>query len=104
MVVNMSIVLFIIYILIFIFQIFFLVQCMKNKNKWKKLFLFETIALILALILLWYYNQLPGYGFMPGLTYLGEVLVSFGAIVIFLVMLFASIVLRLITYARNKNK
>ena len=39
--------------------------------------------MLVSIGLMIYYNNLPGYGFMPGLSYLGEVLFSFGAAVFF---------------------
>ena len=36
-------------------------------------------------------DDLPGYGFMPGLTYLGEILFSLGAVVLYCISFLISI-------------
>ena len=51
-------------------------------------FVIEIIFIIISKIVENYYNSLPGYGFMPGLTYFGETLLSLGANTIYYIMLF----------------
>lgn len=89
----MSTLLFIAYIAIFILQIALLVLSLLKKTKklWISLFLSEIIPMITAFVLMRYYDSLPGYGFMPGLTYIGEVLFSLGAAVIYAISLFVSL-------------
>ena len=73
----MALFLLITYIVILIFQIILFVITIRKKNKknlWRILFSAELISLLISIGLMIYYNNLPGYGFMPGLTYLGEVL------------------------------
>lgn len=84
----MSLFLLITYLVVFIVQIIFFVNAVKRKNKkhWVSLFSLEIIPAFIALGLMLYYENLPGYGFMPGLSYLGEVLSSFGAMVIYGIM------------------
>ena len=53
---------------------------------------FKTYSNLYVMI---YYNNLPGYGFMPGLTYLGEVLFSFGAVVLYCISFLISIYMQL---------
>lgn len=74
-----------VYIIVFIVQIILFVKVIKEKTEknWGRLFFFEVIPMIMALVLMLYYESLPGYGFMPGLSYLREVLSSFGAMVIY---------------------
>lgn len=99
----MAIVLLISYILIFTFLIITLIKCFKKKIKWYRLFLYEIISIILSIIFMTYYDSLPGYGFMPGLSYLGEVLISFGAIVLFSVLLVITIFLKFIIFLKKKE-
>ena len=99
----MEIILLIIYIAILIFLIVNFVQCLKNKSKWSRLFIFEAISTIVSAILLIYYDNLPGNGFMPGLTYIGEVLFSFGAMVLYSVMLSITLIMKLTMYLLKKG-
>lgn len=51
-----------------------------------------------------YYNNLPGSGFMPGLTYIGEVLFSYGAMIIYSIILAITLIIKLIMYLLEKKK
>lgn len=93
----------IIYILIFIFLIFNFVRCLKNKSKWIKLFIYEIIFIILSLVLFIYYNNLPGSGFMPGLTYLGETLISFIAMMLYIIIFVVTLVVKLAKFLLDKK-
>ena len=94
----------IIYILAFITQIVCLVKCIKNKLKWSILIFFEIISIITAMLLMNYYDSLPGSGFMPGLTYLGEVLGSFAAMILYIAMFIITITIKIIILLINKKK
>ena len=89
----MALFLLITYIVIFIFQIILFVITIRKKTKklWRILFSAELIPLLISIGLMIYFNNLPGYGFMPGLTYLGEVLFSFGAVVLYCISFLISI-------------
>lgn len=88
----MALFLLITYIVIFTFQIIlFVITIRKKKKLWRILFSAELIPLLISIGLMIYYNNLPGYGFMPGLTYLGEVLFSFGAVVLYCISFLISI-------------
>ena len=77
------------YIVILIFQIILFVITIRKKTKklWWILFSAELIPLLISLGLMIYYNNLPGYGFMPGLTYLGIL----GAVVLYCISFLISI-------------
>jgi len=81
----MALFLLITYTVILIFQIILFVMTVRKKTKklWRILFSVELIPMLISIGLMIYYNNLPGYGFMPGLTYLGEVLFSLGAVVLY---------------------
>lgn len=94
----------IIYILAFIIQIVCLVKCIKNKLKWRILIIFEIISIFTAMLLMNYYDSLPGSGFMPGLTYLGEVLGSFASMILYIAMLIITLIIKIIIFLINKKK
>lgn len=89
----MALFLLITYIVIFTFQIILFVITIRKKTKklWWILFSSELIPLLISIGLMIYFNNLPGYGFMPGLTYLGEILFSFGAVVLYCISFLISI-------------
>ena len=89
----MALFLLITYIVIFTFQIILFVIIIRKKTKklWRILFSSELIPLLISIGLMIYFNNLPGYGFMPGLTYLGEILFSFGAVVLYCISFLISI-------------
>lgn len=94
----------IIYILAFIIQIVCLVKCIKNKMKWRILIIFEIISIFTAMLLMNYYDSLPGSGFMPGLTYLGEILGSFASMILYIAMLIITLIIKIIIFLINKKK
>ena len=98
----MALFLLITYIVIFIFQIILFAITIRKKTKklWRILFSAELIPLLISIGLMIYYNNLPGYGFMPGLTYLGEILFSFGAVVLYCI----SFLISICSYIANSNK
>ena len=95
----MSLFLLITYIAILILQIILLVISIRKKTKklWRILFSIELIPMFISIGVMIYYNNLPGYGFMPGLSYLGEVLSSFGAAVLYGISFLVSICSRIVT-------
>ncbi len=101
----MSTILFITYILIFLLQIVLLVKAVRSKSKklWVVLFLIELVSMLAAIGLKEYYDKLPGYGFMPGLTYIGEVLFSFGASVLYGVFFLGSACVFIVKEEKKKN-
>ena len=95
----------IIYIIIFIVQIVLFVLAVKRKTNKTWIFLFsaEIIPMIISLCLMIYYNNLPGYGFMPGLSYLAEVLFSFGATILYGVLFLVSVCGFVVIKVKNKK-
>ena len=100
----MAIILLIIYVIIFIFEIVQFIKCIKNKAKWSRLFIYETFFIILSVVLLIHYDNLPASGFMPGLTYLGEILFSFGAMILYCIAFGITLITKLIIYLLEKKK
>lgn len=98
-------ILLVVYILVAILQIILYIRTIKEKNKsWLKLILMESMALISAIAIGIYFNNLPGSGFMPGLTYLSEWLFSMGAALLYFIMLFITICSKIIVYEKNLKK
>jgi len=81
------------YIVILVLQIVLLVLSLRKKQKklWLILFLVEVIPMLIANGLRIYYDSLPGYGIMPGLTYIGEVLYSYGASIVYCLVFVVSV-------------
>ena len=102
----METILLILYLLGFAFQIILLVKSIKKKNNkyWIMTFVIEIIFIIISKIVENYYNSLPGYGFMPGLTYFGETLLSLGANTIYYIMLFITMLAKIIAFEREQKR
>lgn len=100
----MSYILLIAYFIMFAAQITSLVFAVKKKTTklWVGTFISEIIPLILSIITMMYFNSLPGYGFMPGLSYLGEILFSFGAAALYAIMILVSLVVFLCIRKKRK--
>lgn len=100
----MSLLMLIIYVIVLIYLIIKFYKCLKKQAKWNILFIVELILIFISWILMMYYDNLPGEGFMPGLSYLGEYLVNFGALIIYSIVLFITIFTKLILYLLEKKK
>ncbi len=100
---DMDLILLGIYILILLLQVALIVIALRKKKKvlWPILFACEIISLVIAVFLGHYYDNLPGSGFMPGLSYIGEVLFSYGAAVVYGVMLLGSIISCLVAWKKD---
>ena len=73
----------------------------KSKRYWVSLFVLESVSAVLAWRLGVWFDGLPGYGIMPGLTYLSEILFSYGAAVISLGIAALSAILWIILKKKN---
>ena len=89
------------YVLILAAQIVLLVFAIRKPGKklWPPLLAFELISLLAAIGLMFLFDALPGNGFMPGFTWLGEFLFSLAAAGAYGIML----LLTLIIYAIKKK-
>lgn len=101
-----GIVILILYAALLIAQITFLVKTIKSNNNkhWMILIGLEIIVFGTAMALGFYYDSLPGYGKMPGFSYMGEVLFSFGAALVNVILLFISICAWIIQFERAKKR
>ena len=99
----MAMTLLIAYLFVFILQLFLLVQSIRKqqKTRWIALFAAELLSALAAAGLCWYFESLPG-GMFGGLTYLGEVLFSFGAAAVYGMMLLISAFCYLVTSGREE--
>ena len=94
----------ILYIFLLALQVLSLILVIRRKSKryWISLFILEAVSAILAWRLGVWFDSLPGYGFMPGLTYLSETLFSYGAAILYGMMLVGSAVTGLILHCKRK--
>ena len=75
-----------IYAALFVCQLLWLVwACRKHKKIWPVLTA-NILSIGVSVFLLWYFDTLPGYGMMPGLTWFAEVFYSICAAVVFAVL------------------
>lgn len=90
----------------FIIQIILLVKAIKKKEKkyWISIFCLEIFSVIMSLALLYYYDCLaPRGGFMPGLEYLVEELTCMGAGFLYGLMLYITMIARIIVYEKSQK-
>ena len=81
------------YILVLLAQVAMLVRAKQGRLGWNRPLLLEGVSLIAALLLCYYFDRLPGYGMMPGLSYMGETLFSLGAAAVYALMLLLTLLL-----------
>ena len=100
-----SLFLLIAYMAVFVSHIILLIFAIRenHKNLWRYHLLSEGISSVIATALMFYFNSLPGHGFMPGLTYLGEILCSFAAAVLYAIMLIVSICTLVVIKVRTRK-
>ena len=61
-----------IYIFLFALQVFWLIRsCIRKKRIWPVI-LCSLVSALAAAFGVWYFDNLPGYGFMPGLAFFPE--------------------------------
>ena len=91
------------YILLLALQVLSLILAVRRKSKryWISLFLLETVSAVLAWRLGVWFDNLPGYGFMPGLTYISETLFGYGTAVISLGIAALSAILWIVLKKKN---
>lgn len=73
----------------------------KSKRYWISLFILEAVSAVLAWRLGVWFDNLPGYGFMPGLTYISETLFGYGTAVISLGIAVLSAILWIVLKKKN---
>ena len=91
------------YIFLLALQVLSLILAIRRKSKryWISLFILEAVSAVLAWRLGVWFDHLPGYGFMPGLTYLSETLFGYGTAVISLGIAALSAILWIILKKKN---
>ena len=93
----------ILYIFLLILQLTLLILSIRQRAIGYRLT--SLIASLLSAALCWglgtYYDHLPGYGFMPGLTYFAETLFSYGAAIISLGIAALSAILWIVLKKKN---
>ena len=91
------------YIFLLALQVLSLILAIRRKSKryWISLFILEAVSAVLAWRLGVWFDGLPGYGMMPGLTYLTETLLSYGAAILYCGMLATSAILWIVLKKKN---
>ena len=91
------------YIFLLALQVLSLILAIRRKSKryWISLFLLEAVSAVLAWRLGVWFDSLPGYGFMPGLTYISETLFGYGTAVISLGIAVLSAILWIVLKKKN---
>ena len=94
----------ILYISLLAIQVLSFILAIRRKSKryWVSLFVLESVSAVLAWRLGVWFDGLPGYGIMPGLTYLTETLLSYGAAILYGVMLVGSAVTGIVLHYTKK--
>lgn len=82
-----------IYLLVFAALCILLVRAAKEDRGWGRLFGFEALAGAASFCAIHIFDALPGRGMMPGLTWLGEVIYSMGAVIVYAVLLLITVVI-----------
>ncbi len=104
----MGAMLLVVYMAILIYLITFLVICIRKKSTqyWIVEYLSEVLAIVSAIIIMRYYNNLPlpQDDFYPWLEYLWEIVFSMGAAVLYFIVFIISIVCGTTVYVKEKTK
>ena len=93
-----SLILLILYLLVFIIEIILLVKFIRSKQKkyWLINVILECLFIVISIYIYNIYDNLPGYGLMPGLSYVTERLFSFCSCVLNVIMYFITLCSKLI--------
>lgn len=93
----------ILYIFLLALQVLSLILAIRRKSKryWISLFILEAVSAVLAWRLGVWFDHLPGYGFMPGLTYISETLFGYGTAAISLGIAALSAILWIVLKKKN---
>ena len=85
-----------IYIVLFAAQVFLLIRCCRRHGRIWLVAAGNLITACLAAFGVWYFDNLPGYGFMPGLAFFPEFFYSLCAAAAFTVLTLVSLLCCLI--------
>ena len=93
----------ILYIFLLALQVLSFILAIRRKTKryWISLFVLEAASAVLAWRLGVWFDSLPGYGFMPGLTYISETLFGYGTAVFSLGIAALSAILWIVLKKKN---
>lgn len=93
------------YGILLLFSIILLVSAAKNPSraKWLTLFISEALFALVSVGVALVFDSLEGDGFMPGLTYFSQIIVSIIAALAFTVAFAVSAVVYIILKIKNKH-
>ncbi len=100
----MEIFLFFAYLLMLMLHIANLIFRIRHNNGWCLTFASQIICMFIALIVAAYFDRKPGYGYMPGLTYMGGVLFSYAALIAFFTIFLIGITAFILIRRKNFSK
>ena len=100
----MDIILPLLYLAVLAVHILLLRKALRSpaRNRWLCLFLTQLLSIAAAFLVMSYFDDLPGTGMMPGLTYFAEVIFSLIAAALYSTGLLFSLILCLWSKKRRK--
>lgn len=87
-----------------VIQVTMLVKGIKHKYLGFYALAVDILSIVIAASMLMYYEALPGYGFMPGLTYLFEALMCMAAMVLYGFIMFVTGCSKIIMFERRLKR
>lgn len=87
---------FCLYLTLFIAEVVLLVYNLRKKKGLGFPLILNALTVALAVFLMWYFDNLPSNGIMPGFAYFAEVFFSLWAAVVFTVLTFVTLLIWLI--------
>ena len=84
------------YILVFALELFWLIRSCIRKSKIWPVSLCAFLSALAASFGVWYFDNLPGYGFMPGFAFFQEFFYSLCAAAAFLLLTVATLLCMLL--------
>jgi hypothetical protein len=80
-----------IYVILFVLQVFWLIRVLRKKKQVGFVLMGNILSVALSVILMWYFDTLPGFGMFPGFAFFPEVFYSLCAIAAFTVLTFVTL-------------
>ena len=86
----------------FIFSLVLLITAKNGSKRWLVLFISLVTEIAASAVLMKVFDALPGYGMMPGLTYLGEWMVCVLFLAVYLLLAAISVIVKIISAVKKK--
>ena len=82
-----------VYAILFAAEVFLLVRNLRRQKGVGIVLILNVLTTAMAVFLMWYFDNLPGYGIMPGFAYFPEVFHSLCAAAVFTVLTFVTLLI-----------